>query len=75
VGLGIHGAAVALNLDFVPVSTEQYDLLTTREFLESKMMDALLAVIRSEEFKRAVLGLGGYDLSDSGKVVWQGWTS
>ena len=75
VGLGIHGAAVALNLDFVPVSTEQYDLLTTREFLESEMMDALLAVIRSEEFKRAVLGLGGYDLSDAGKVVWQGWTS
>ena len=73
VGLGIRSAAVALGLDFVPVSTEQYDLLTTREFLESEMMNALLAVIRSDEFKRAVLAMGGYDLSDTGKVVWQGW--
>lgn len=75
VGLGIHSAAVALDLDFIPVSTERYDLLTTREFLESEMMDALLTVARSEEFKRAVLALGGYDLSDTGKVVWQGWSS
>lgn len=75
VGLGIHSAAVALNLDFVPVSTEQYDLLTTREFLESEMMNALLAVIRSDEFKSTVLAMGGYDLSDTGKVVWQGWAS
>ncbi len=75
VGLGIRSAAVALDLDFIPVSTERYDLLTTREFLESEMMDALLAVARSEEFKRAVLALGGYDLSDTGKVVWQGWSS
>ena len=73
VGLGIRSAAVALGLDFVPVSMEQYDLLTTREFLESEMMNALLAVIRSDEFKRAVLAMGGYDLSDTGKVVWQGW--
>jgi len=75
VGLGIHSAAVALDLDFVPVSTEQYDLLTTREFLGSEMMGALLTVVRSDEFKRAVLAMGGYDLSDTGKVVWQGWAS
>lgn len=72
VGLGIHSAASALGLDFVPVSTERYDLLTTREFLGSDKMSALLAVMRSDEFKRAVLGLGGYDVSDTGKVVWQG---
>ncbi|MEA4882291.1 MAG: molybdopterin biosynthesis protein [Clostridia bacterium] len=75
VGLGIHSAASALGLDFIPVSTERYDLLTTREFLESEMMNALLAVVRSDEFKQTVLGLGGYDVSDTGKVVWQGWAS
>ncbi len=74
-GLGIHSAASALGLGFIPVSTERYDLLTTRDFLKSDMMNALLAVVRSDEFKHAVLGLGGYDLSDTGKVVWQGWTS
>ncbi len=71
-GLGIRSAAVALGLDFVPVAKERYDLLTTREFMESPMMDKLLSVIRGDGFKRAVLALGGYDVSDTGKVVWQG---
>ena len=49
--------------------------MTTRQFLESEMMNALLAVIKSDEFKRAVQDMGGYDLCDTGKVVWQGWAS
>lgn len=72
VGLGIHGAAAALGLDFIPVSNERYDLLTTKRFLESEMMVRLLSVIRSDEFREAVTALGGYDLADSGKVVWMG---
>lgn len=72
VGLGIAGAAKALGLDFIPVGTEQYDLLTTVEFLESEMMQKLLTVIRSDEFKQAVLAMGGYNVADTGKVVWRG---
>ncbi|MGE5586198.1 MAG: molybdopterin biosynthesis protein [Bacillota bacterium] len=71
-GLGIRSAAVALGLDFVPVAKERYDLLTTRAFLGSSMMERLLAVMRSEDFKEAVVALGGYDVSDTGRVVWQG---
>ncbi|MEW6229427.1 MAG: molybdopterin biosynthesis protein [Bacillota bacterium] len=71
-GLGIRSAAAALGLDFVPVGKERYDLLTTKEFLKSPMMERLLGVVRSDEFKEAVLGLGGYDVSDAGKVVWEG---
>lgn len=72
VGLGIRSAAAALGLDFVPVAKERYDLLTTKAFLGSSMMDKLLTVMRSNEFKAAVAGLGGYDVSDTGKVVWEG---
>ncbi len=72
VGLGIKSAAAALGLDFAPVSNERYDLLTTKRFLESEMMTRLMGVIRSEEFRQAVTALGGYDLADSGKVVWMG---
>ncbi len=72
VGLGIHSAAAALGLDFIPVSTERYDLLCTKVFLASEMMDKLLTVIRSDEFKEAVIGLGGYGTSDTGRVVWEG---
>lgn len=72
VGLGIRSAARALGLDFVPVAWERYDLLMTKEFLHSSLMDKLLSIISSSEFKGQVESLGGYDLSQSGQVVWQG---
>ncbi len=31
----------------------------------------LLAVIRSTEFQKAAAALGGYDLKDCGKILWE----
>jgi putative molybdopterin biosynthesis protein len=31
----------------------------------------LLAVIRSPEFQEAAVALGGYDLKDCGKIIWE----
>jgi putative molybdopterin biosynthesis protein len=72
VGLGIRSAAVALGLDFVPMANERYDLLTRIEFLKSPKIERLIAVMRSDDFRRDVVALGGYDVSQTGKVVWQG---
>ncbi len=72
VGLGIRSAARALGLDFIPVAWERYDLLMTREFLHSSSMDKLFSVIWSQQFKDQVSSLGGYDVSDSGEVMWEG---
>lgn len=58
VGLGIRSAARALGLDFVPVAWERYDLLMTKEFLHSSLMDKLLSIISSSEFKGQVESLG-----------------
>jgi len=67
--VGILAAARALDLDFVPLAMERYDLVIPREHYESEAMQALLAVIRSEAFKREVEALGGYDVSQTGVVV------
>jgi putative molybdopterin biosynthesis protein len=67
-GLGIRSAAVALGLDFVPIDTEDYDLVLQRDFADSPNGAALLAVIRSAEFQTAVAALGGYDVSRTGTV-------
>ena len=72
VGLGIRSAARALGLDFVPLAWERYDLLMTREFLHSSSMDKLFGIIFSRQFKDQVSSLGGYDVSDSGEVMWEG---
>ncbi len=69
VGLGILSAARAMGLDFVPLLSEQYDLVIPRESYESELVQPLLAVIRGDEFRREVEALGGYDASTMGQVV------
>ena len=72
VGLGIYAAAKALDLDFIPLAEERYDLLIPKEFLEFEGVKAMLKVIREdEEFRERVLALGGYDIRDMGKVVYE----
>ncbi len=69
VGLGIHAAAVALGLEFIPVVTEQYDLLISQDAYSSAAVQSLLAVITSTAFKQRVLALGGYHVERTGEVL------
>ena len=70
VGLGIHAAAKALDLEFIPVVTEQYDLIIPDEHFSSDNIQILLETIRSEDFQKRVESLGGYHTDACGKVVW-----
>jgi putative molybdopterin biosynthesis protein len=69
VGLGIHAAARALNLDFIPVVTEQYDLVISAACFETAAIQSLLNVIRSDAFKQRVTALGGYHIDRTGEVL------
>jgi putative molybdopterin biosynthesis protein len=69
VGLGIHAAARALGLAFIPVVTEQYDLLMTRSHFDAPAIQALLGVITSDRFKARVAALGGYHTERTGTVL------
>lgn len=72
VGLGILSAAKALDLDFIPVAEERYDLLIPQDFIEIPIIQAVLSVIMGDEdFKRSVLNLGGYDVRDMGKIIFK----
>ena len=61
-GLGVLAAARAFGLDFVPVAKEPYDLV----FEPDPILDPLWALLESEEFRRAVEELGGYDTHRNG---------
>jgi len=69
VGLGIFAAARALDLDFVPVVTEQYDLVIPDEFFESVRIQTLLETIVTPAFKDRVEALGGYNTDKTGTVT------
>lgn len=67
-GLGIRAAARALQLDFVPLAHERYDLVMTKVVYESVAMQPLLALLHDDAFKTAVGNLPGYDITPMGTV-------
>lgn len=68
-GLGIYAAAKALDLEFVPVVTEKYDLVIPNEHYESENIQVLLEIINNPEFHKRVQALGGYSTADTGKII------
>lgn len=71
-GLAIRAAAVALDLDFIPVAEERYDLILPKAFLEDSKVIALLQTITANnEFRNIVENLGGYDLRDCGMIMYE----
>jgi molybdate-binding protein/DNA-binding transcriptional regulator YhcF (GntR family) len=70
VGLGIHAAASAYGLDFIPLTQERYDLAFPEPVWKAPMAQTMIAIIRSPRFKEAVAALGGYDTTQTGQETW-----
>jgi putative molybdopterin biosynthesis protein len=68
-GLGIAAAAQALDLDFIPLYKERYDLVIPKAFAESDLLTPLFDVLEDQEFIRVVAGLHGYDTSPMGTLI------
>ncbi|MFC1863390.1 molybdopterin biosynthesis protein [Thermodesulfobacteriota bacterium] len=66
-GMGIFAAAKALDLDFVPIVREQYDLVIPSSHLDNPNIKVVLEIIGSTSFRGRVTALGGYDPSKSGE--------
>ena len=68
-GLGIYAAAKALDLDFIPMVTEQYDLVIPLEYFETEAVQILLEIINRPAFKQRVAALGGYSTEKTGEIL------
>ncbi len=68
-GLGIAAAAAALELDFVPLFQERYDLVMAAEIASSVLLAPLLALLNPGPFRDQVGKLPGYDVSVMGRTV------
>ncbi|OAG27618.1 molybdopterin biosynthesis protein [Thermodesulfatator autotrophicus] len=71
VGLGILAAARLLSLDFVPLFRERYDLVVRKDFFLSPFWQKIASILSSRAFQERVLSLGGYDVSEMGKVLYE----
>ena len=69
VGIGIRSAAQIFGLDFIPLQQARYDLVFPKRYLSSHPgLSHLLDAIASRQFRTEVEALGGYDMTETGKV-------
>ncbi len=70
-GLGIFAAAKALDLDFIPLARERYDLAFLPELMDWKT-EVVLELISSAGFKARIEALGGYETTLTGRGMQPG---
>ena len=71
VGMGIRAAALALELDFVPIAEERYDLIVPTLFLDDARIKAALELMSNDTFRSRIEDLGGYNLRNCGSVMYE----
>jgi putative molybdopterin biosynthesis protein len=71
-GMGIFAAAHALDISFVPLARERYDLVIPTKFLSDPRIAAMLDLIRSKDFQARIEALGGYETRLSGQQMKPG---
>jgi putative molybdopterin biosynthesis protein len=69
-GIAIEAAAHAHGLAFIPLAAERLDLVMRRRDYFEAPVQALLAFARSTEMREYATALRGYDLTATGRVVF-----
>ncbi|MBN1832308.1 MAG: helix-turn-helix transcriptional regulator [Deltaproteobacteria bacterium] len=68
--LAIRPVAQLLDLDFIPLRWERYDLLISKDRFFEHGVQLFLGILHESVFRNLSDGLEGYDLSLCGKVVF-----
>ncbi|HBN55629.1 MAG TPA: molybdopterin biosynthesis protein [Lachnospiraceae bacterium] len=67
-GMGIYSAAKMYDLSFIPVCTEQYDLLIPDSAWDTPLVQELIRILKSDAFAGKLKELGGYTLQSPGEI-------
>ncbi len=70
VGVAIYAVAQIFNLDFIPLTEEDYDLLVTKEFQSDTRFTILMDLLTSAQFAARLNALGGYNTKDTGNIKY-----
>ncbi|MFS0554124.1 substrate-binding domain-containing protein [Brevibacillus sp. 179-C9.3 HS] len=73
VGVGIEKAASLVGVEFVPTVRERYDLVLLKNKENEPLIQAVLEVLGSQPFQKELEAVGGYDLSQTGKIMYETW--
>jgi putative molybdopterin biosynthesis protein len=57
------------DIDFIPIQKERYELVIKKQNLSRYPFNIILDILNSKEFQAELLGIGGYDLTEMGKII------
>lgn len=70
-GIGVQAAAHRLNLGFIPLFHERYDIVCLHETTLTAKWPHLLSILTSAAFRLAINGEAGYDSTLTGQVLFR----
>ena len=68
-GIGVYSAAKIMDLDFIPIGDEHYDIVLPSEYLELDSFKEFFEIIKSDEYKKKLIEIGGYEFHNLGETV------
>lgn len=71
VAVGIEKAAKIVDVDFVPLIEERYDVVMLNTSENQAWINKVLSILRSPEFKQELEALGGYNTTFTGKIMYE----
>lgn len=70
IGVGIEKNAHLVNVDYIPMTEEQYDLVMIKREDNQALRETVLNILQSESFKKELSSIHGYDFSQMGRILY-----
>ncbi|MFJ7700391.1 substrate-binding domain-containing protein [Lysinibacillus fusiformis] len=71
VGIGVEKIAKLVNVDFIPIIRERYDIVLLKTPDNQRLIDTMKGILTSADFQSEVTALGDYDVSQMGQVIYE----
>ncbi|WP_010288807.1 helix-turn-helix transcriptional regulator [Kurthia massiliensis] len=71
VGIGIEKTAQLVDVDFVPIIEEHYDIVLLKTEENERLIEAVKDILNDDQYQQEVKNIGGYDVSQMGTVVFE----
>jgi putative molybdopterin biosynthesis protein len=70
VGIATVAISKLLNLHFIPITRESFDMILDQSTFFDKGIQAFIEILSSKEFRSQIDRLGSYDFKNSGKILY-----
>ncbi len=70
VGIATIAVSKFFGLSFIPITTENFDMVLEQSTFFEKGVQAFVEVLNSDGFRKRITKLGNYDFKNSGKILY-----